>query len=94
MKLYSRIIGQGQPLLIIHGLFGMSDNWQSLAKLFADYFEVHLIDQRNHGRSPHADDFSYEVLSNDLLLYIEDNKLETIEKKRIKELLPNCDIHF
>lgn len=76
MKLYSRIIGQGQPLLIIHGLFGMSDNWQSLAKLFADYFEVHLIDQRNHGRSPHADDFSYEVLSNDLLLYIEDNKLE------------------
>ena len=76
VKLYSRIIGQGQPLLIIHGLFGMSDNWQSLAKLFADYFEVHLIDQRNHGRSPHADDFSYEVLSNDLLLYIEDNKLE------------------
>ena len=76
MKLYSRIIGQGQPLLIIHGLFGMSDNWQSLAKLFADYFEVHLIDQRNHGRSPHADDFSYEVLSNDLLLYIKDNKLE------------------
>ena len=59
MKLYSRVFGEGQPLLIIHGLFGMSDNWQSLAKRYADYFEVHLIDQRNHGRSPHTDEFSY-----------------------------------
>ena len=75
MKLYSRVLGEGQPLLIIHGLFGMSDNWQSLAKRYADYFEVHLIDQRNHGRSPHADEFSYLHLSNDLHQYIVDNQL-------------------
>ena len=75
VKLYSRIIGKGQPLLIIHGLFGMSDNWQSLAKLYADYFEVHLIDQRNHGRSPHSDEFSYLQLSNDIHQYIIDAKL-------------------
>ena len=56
MKLYSRVLGKGQPLLIIHGLFGMSDNWQSLVKLYADYFEVHLIDQRNHG-CPHMMNF-------------------------------------
>ncbi|MDA7768454.1 alpha/beta hydrolase, partial [Flavobacteriales bacterium] len=37
MKLFSKVIGQGQPLLIIHGLFGMSDNWQSLAKQFAAF---------------------------------------------------------
>ena len=78
MKLYSRVLGEGQPLLIIHGLFGMSDNWQSLAKLYADYFEVHLIDQRNHGRSPHADEFSYLHLSNDLHQYIIENELNDV----------------
>ena len=78
MKLYSRVLGEGQPLLIIHGLFGMSDNWGSLAKLYADFFEVHLIDQRNHGRSPHADEFSYLHLSNDLHQYITDNQLNDV----------------
>lgn len=78
MKLYSRVLGEGQPLLIIHGLFGMSDNWQSLAKRYADYFEVHLIDQRNHGRSPHADEFSYLHLSNDIHQYIVDNQLNNV----------------
>ena len=78
VKLHSRVLGEGQPLLIIHGLFGMSDNWQSLAKLYADYFEVHLIDQRNHGRSPHTDNFSYLHLSNDLHQYIVDNQLNDI----------------
>ena len=78
MKLYSKVLGEGQPLLIIHGLFGMSDNWQSLAKLYSDYFEVHLIDQRNHGRSPHADEFSYLYLSNDLHQYILDNQLNDV----------------
>ena len=76
MKLYSRVFGEGQPLLIIHGLFGMSDNWQSLAKLYADYFEVHLIDQRNHGSSPHSEGFSYQYLSHDLYQYITDKQLE------------------
>ena len=56
-------MGEGQPLLIVHGLFGMSDNWQSLGKKFADFFEVHLIDQRNHGRSPHSTVFNYEALA-------------------------------
>ena len=78
MKLYSKVLGEGQPLLIIHGLFGMSDNWQSLAKQYADYFEVHLIDQRNHGHSPHADEFSYLHLSNDLHQYIIYNQLNDV----------------
>ncbi|MEJ6734977.1 MAG: alpha/beta fold hydrolase, partial [Flavobacteriales bacterium] len=78
MELFSRVIGRGQPLIIIHGLFGMSDNWQSLAKQFSDFFEVHLIDQRNHGRSFHDTDFSYQSLSQDLLNYIESKKLEEV----------------
>ena len=78
MKLYSRVLGEGQPLIIIHGLFGMSDNWSSLAKLYADFFEVHLIDQRNHGHSPHANEFSYLHLSDDLHQYITDNQLNDV----------------
>ena len=60
MKLHSRVYGEGQPLVILHGLFGASDNWQTLGKRFADTFEVHLIDQRNHGHSPHSDEMNYE----------------------------------
>ena len=78
MKLFSRIMGEGQPILIVHGLFGMSDNWQRLGKKFADFYEVHLIVQRNHGRSPHSAIFNYEVLANDLLNYIKAHKLKNV----------------
>lgn len=78
MKLFSRIIGKGRPLIIVHGLFGMSDNWQTLAKRFATFFEVHLIDQRNHGRSPHSSDFSYADMAQDLLEYIHLHQLQDI----------------
>ena len=77
MKLFSKIYGdKAQDLIIMHGLFGMSDNWNSLGKKFAKYCKVHLIDLRNHGRSPHSDDFNYEVMCGDLLEYIEDNSIQ------------------
>ena len=77
MKLYSKIYGdKAQDLIIIHGLFGMSDNWNSLGKQFSKYCRVHLIDLRNHGRSPHSDDFNYEVMCGDVLEYMEDNNIE------------------
>jgi len=77
--LHSKIIGEGKPLLILHGYFGMGDNWKSHANKFAeDGFEVHLIDQRNHGRSFHSDDFNYELLVEDLLAYIEYHHLEKV----------------
>lgn len=78
MKLFSRIMGEGQPLLIVHGLFGMSDNWQRLGKQFADFYEVHLIDQRNHGRSPHSAVFNYDVMAADLVEYIQDRGLSNV----------------
>ncbi|MFV0248971.1 MAG: alpha/beta fold hydrolase [Tenacibaculum sp.] len=69
--LYANIIGQGKPLLVLHGYFGMGDNWKSLARRFAmQGFEVHLIDQRNHGRSFHSDDFDYNLMTDDLKNYI------------------------
>ena len=69
MILHSKIIGKGEPLLILHGYFGMGDNWKSIANKFAKDFEVHLIDQRNHGRSFHTDDFNYELMVEDLYKY-------------------------
>lgn len=76
--LHSTIIGSGPPLLILHGYFGMSDNWKALGNKFAENFEVHLIDQRNHGRSFHTDDFDYELLIEDLQGYILFYNLENV----------------
>ncbi|MFD1294773.1 alpha/beta fold hydrolase [Lutibacter holmesii] len=76
--LHSTIVGNGAPLLILHGYFGMSDNWRSLGNKFAENFEVHLIDQRNHGRSFHTDDFDYELLVEDLCQYIENHNLSKV----------------
>ena len=73
--LHSKILGEGQPLLILHGFLGMSDNWKTLGNKFAEQFEVHLIDQRNHGRSFHHDAFSYEILAQDLAHYVSHYKL-------------------
>ena len=77
--LHSTIKGEGKPLLILHGYFGMSDNWKSLGNQFAEDFQVHLIDQRNHGRSFHEDEFNYEVLVEDLFNYIQFHQLEKVE---------------
>lgn len=76
LELAYREYGQGQPLLILHGLFGQSDNWNSLAKRFADKgFRVFTIDQRNHGLSPHSDEWSYEAMAKDLKHFIENHQL-------------------
>ena len=76
--LHSRIVGEGKPFLILHGYFGMGDNWKSLGNQFGENFEVHMIDQRNHGRSFHADEFDYELMVEDLYNYIQHHELEQI----------------
>ncbi|TVZ55945.1 pimeloyl-ACP methyl ester carboxylesterase [Lutibacter sp. Hel_I_33_5] len=76
--LHSRILGEGKPLLILHGYFGMGDNWKTLGSKFAEDYQVHLIDQRNHGRSFHSDEFNYDVLVDDLYNYIKHHELENV----------------
>jgi esterase len=77
MKLAYREFGEGQPLIILHGLFGQSDNWNTLAKSFAlQNLRVFTLDQRNHGLSPHSKEWNYEVMADDLLEFIEDRQLE------------------
>ena len=77
MKLHSKIYGnEDSHLIIIHGLFGMSDNWNTLGKRFSDRFTTHLVDLRNHGRSPHHQEFNYDVMSEDILEYMNDHRIE------------------
>jgi pimeloyl-ACP methyl ester carboxylesterase len=75
--LHSKIQGEGTPLLILHGYFGMGDNWKSQANKLAATYQVHLIDQRNHGRSFHSDAFDYELLVEDLLHYMQFHKIDS-----------------
>lgn len=76
MKLYFKKIGAGQPLLIIHGLFGSSDNWGTLGKKFAENHTVYLIDQRNHGHSNHDEIMNYEAMAEDLMELINDENIK------------------
>jgi pimeloyl-ACP methyl ester carboxylesterase len=79
MLLYSNILGDGQPFLILHGFLGMSDNWKSLGNKFSEKsYQIHLIDQRNHGRSFHSNVFNYEVLVEDLKQYCDHHQLKDI----------------
>jgi esterase len=86
MKLFYRKFGEGQPLIILHGLFGQSDNWNSLAKLFAEEaclpdrqgFEVYAVDQRNHGLSPHSDVWDYKAMSEDIFELIKEHELKNV----------------
>lgn len=73
MNLNFKEFGQGDPIIILHGLFGMLDNWQTLAKQFAENYSVYILDQRNHGKSPHAEQFDYPTLATDLQEFMEQN---------------------
>ena len=66
MILFHKEFGQGKPLVILHGLFGFSDNWQSHAKHFSTYFRVVLLDLRNHGRSQWSESHGYEEMASDV----------------------------
>jgi len=67
MKLFFREYGTGKPMIMLHGLLGMSDHWIPLAKQLSIYFRVIIPDLRNHGQSPHSNDFSYETMQSDIV---------------------------
>ena len=79
MKLAYREFGEGQPLIILHGLFGQSDNWNTLAKRFGENgFKVYTLDQRNHGLSQHSDAWDYQLMAEDLKEFIEEHQLQNV----------------
>lgn len=67
MQLHYQTLGQGQPLVLLHGLFGSGDNWGTVAQHFSQYYQVISVDLRNHGRSPHSTSQSYANMADDLL---------------------------
>ncbi len=71
--LYSKIEGEGGiPMIVLHGYFGMSDNWNTFGKQMVEKgYEMHLLDLRNHGRSFHSDAWSYDVMVEDVIRYME-----------------------
>ena len=74
---FSRIEGEGKPLIILHGFLGMSDNWKSFGALYAaEGFQVHMLDLRNHGRSFHSDAFSYEIMVQDVVEYCANHAIQ------------------
>lgn len=76
MRLNYRKLGNGPPLVILHGIFGASDNWQTFGKALSENFQVFLVDQRNHGNSPHSQEFDYPAMAADLKDFIEQHDLE------------------
>ncbi len=76
MNLFFRKEGEGFPIVIVHGLYGSSDNWLTIAKKLSVSYKVYMIDQRNHGRSPNSDEHSYEVMKNDLADFFDQQKIE------------------
>jgi esterase len=77
MKLFYRKYGEeGPPLVIVHGLYGSGDNWGSIARELASDFEVFVVDQRNHGRSPHSEVHDYPSMRDDLKEFMDDRGIE------------------
>jgi len=76
MRLHSSVTGSGRPILILHGLFGSSGNWQSIARRLAPAFFVHAIDLRNHGASPWSPEMSYRIMAGDVAGYMRQRGLE------------------
>lgn len=66
------------PVVIVPGLFGSTSNWRSFAKKLAECCPVYVVDQRNHGRSPHANSNSYADMANDLLEFLDFHELECV----------------
>ncbi|GGF35954.1 alpha/beta fold hydrolase [Echinicola rosea] len=76
MKLNYKKVGQGKPLIILHGLFGSADNWLSIAKELDEDYTIYLLDQRNHGDSPQSDEWSYKAMVDDLATFMTSQGLE------------------
>lgn len=80
MKLHYRIIGEGNPVLLLHGLFGMSDNLQSFGRQLAEKnHQVIIVDLRNHGQSPHDEVHSYQAMADDIIELMQNLNLNKVD---------------
>lgn len=76
MELYFRELGKGQPILMLHGIFGSSDNWLTQSRLLSSKFKTYALDLRNHGQSPHEQLFDYSTMVKDLVAFIDAHRIK------------------
>ncbi|MBY5959637.1 alpha/beta fold hydrolase [Membranicola marinus] len=67
--------GQGEPLIILHGLFGALDNWATLGRKWAEHYTVYLVDLRNHGKSPHTESHTIGDMAEDVKNFIQQHDI-------------------
>ena len=77
MELNFKTFGTGPALVILHGLFGSLDNWVTLGRRYSEHFSVYLLDARNHGKSSHTDEFNYPAMANDVLAFLEKQRIQS-----------------
>ncbi|NMT63262.1 alpha/beta fold hydrolase [Marinobacter orientalis] len=78
VELNYRITGDGQPLILLHGLFGSLDNLGGISRRLQDQWQIHALDQRNHGSSPHTDIMDYPSMADDVLAYMDARELDKV----------------
>ena len=76
--LFARQMGTGEPVLILHGLLGSSDNWTTIARDLADHYTVFSLDLRNHGHSFKSDHFDYPIMAEDVRAFIQQHDLKNV----------------
>lgn len=76
VNLFFQVHGQGEPLIILHGLLGSSANWTTTCELLGRQFQVISVDLRNHGNSPHCNEFNFQVMVEDLKYLLERQNLQ------------------
>lgn len=78
VKLNHRVSGQGKPLLLLHGLFGSLENLGGVSHRLQDEWQVHGLDQRNHGKSPHTNAMDYPSMAEDVVAYLDEQGLDRV----------------
>ncbi|SEP58456.1 Pimeloyl-ACP methyl ester carboxylesterase [Ectothiorhodospira magna] len=76
LQLHHKCLGEGPPLVLLHGLYGSGTNWQGQARSLAPHYRVLLPDLRNHGQSPHASPMDYPSMAADILALLDQENLQ------------------
>jgi pimeloyl-ACP methyl ester carboxylesterase len=76
MQLHFKQLGHGEPLVLLHGLFGSADSWHPIALRLAEKFQVFAVDHRNHGQSPHHAEMNYPLMAGDVIKFMATRRLE------------------
>ncbi|MCX4027480.1 alpha/beta fold hydrolase [Endozoicomonas sp. SM1973] len=76
LKLHHKVLGAGEPLILVHGLFGSLENLGGIAKILAEQFMVYSLDMRNHGRSPHSDRMDHQLMAGDIAHFMDENGIK------------------